>query len=95
MSAYVVVEIKVHDPELYTSYTHLTPAIIASYQGKFIARGGDTIVLEGDWQPKRLVLLEFPTLEIANTWWNSKEYSKARAIRQRAATTKMIIIDGV
>lgn len=95
MSAFVVVEIEVHDQELYKSYTNLTPASIASYQGKFIARGGDTIVLEGEWQPKRLVLLEFPSVEIANSWWHSEDYTKARAIRQKAASTKMIIIEGV
>ena len=95
MSAFVVVEIEVHNQELYQSYTKLTPESIASYQGKFVARGGETIVLEGDWNPKRLVLLEFPSVEIANSWWHSKEYTKAREIRQKAATTKMIIIEGV
>lgn len=95
MPAFVIVEIEVHDQDLYKSYTQLTPDSIASYQGKFVARGGNTIVLEGDWQPKRLVLLEFPSVEIANSWWHSEDYSRARKIRQRAATTKMIIIDGV
>lgn len=94
MSAFVVVEIEVHDQELYKAYTNLTPASIASYQGKFVARGGDTIVLEGEWRPKRLVLLEFPSVEIANSWWNSEEYTKLRKIRQRAASTKMIIVNG-
>ena len=95
MAAFVVVEVDVHDKDLYKTYTQLTPASIASYQGKFIARGGDTIVLEGDWQPKRIVLLEFPSVEIANSWWHSEDYTKARAIRQKAASTKMIIIEGV
>jgi len=95
MSAFVIVEIDVHDQDLYKSYTQLTPASIASYQGKFVVRGGETMVLEGDWQPKRLALLEFPSMEIANSWWHSEEYTKAREIRQRAATTKMIIVDGV
>ncbi len=95
MPAFVIVEIEVHDQDLYKSYTQLTPDSIASYQGKFVARGGDTIVLEGDWQPKRLVLLEFPSVEIANSWWHSEDYSRARKIRQRAATTKMVIVDGV
>jgi len=95
MSAFVIVEIEVHDQDLYKSYTQLTPASIASYQGKFVVRGGETMVLEGNWQPKRLALLEFPSMEIANSWWHSEEYTKAREIRQRAATTKMIIVDGV
>ena len=94
MSAFVIVEIEIHDQELYKSYTQLTPATIESYQGKFIVRGGETIVLEGDWQPKRLVLLEFPSVEVANSWWHSKEYTKARKIRQRASSTKMIIVSG-
>ena len=94
MSAFVVVEIEVHNHELYKTYTELTPASIASYQGKFVARGGETIVLEGDWKPKRLVILEFPSVEIANSWWHSEEYTKARDIRQKAATTKMVIIEG-
>jgi uncharacterized protein (DUF1330 family) len=95
MPAFVIVEIEVHDQDLYKSYTQLTPASIAAYQGKFVVRGGETSVLEGDWQPKRLVLLEFPSMEIANSWWHSEDYTKAREIRQRAATTKMIIVDGV
>jgi len=94
MTAFVLVEIEIHDRELYNSYTELTPKSIASYQGKFLIRGGETTVLEGDWQPKRMVLLEFPSVEIANSWWHSEEYSKARAIRQKAASTNMIIIEG-
>ncbi len=94
MSAFVLVEIEIHDQDLYKTYTKLTPASIESYQGKFVVRGGEMTVLEGDWQPKRLVLLEFPSVEIANSWWHSKEYTKAKKIRQRAATTRMIIING-
>lgn len=94
MAAFVLVEIVIHDHELYNSYTQFTPASIASYQGKFLIRGGETTVLEGDWHPKRLVLLEFPSVEIANSWWHSEEYTKLRKIRQKAASTKMIIING-
>ncbi len=95
MSAYILVEIEIHDHELYKSYTLLTPETIEKFKGKFIVRGGETIVLEGDPSSKRIVILEFPSMEIANSWWHSKEYSQAREIRQRAASTRMTIVDGV
>ncbi|WKK65369.1 DUF1330 domain-containing protein [Lutimonas zeaxanthinifaciens] len=95
MSAFVLVEIDIHDMELYKSYTLLTPATIAAYNGKFVVRGGEATVLEGDWKPQRIVILEFPSVEKANDWWHSQAYEKARKIRQKAATTKMIILEGV
>ena len=95
MPAYVIVEIEIHDPDLYKSYTLLTPEIIENYQGKFLVRGGESIILEGDKSPKRVVVLEFPSLEIANSWWHSQDYSKARKIRQQAATTRMTIAEGI
>jgi len=94
MAAYVLVEIDVTDPATYEDYKKLTPATLAAYDGKFIVRGGAYETLEGDWQPNRMVLLEFPTVERAKEWWNSPEYSKAKAIRQRAADTKMIVLEG-
>ncbi|MGI9531936.1 DUF1330 domain-containing protein [Lutimonas sp.] len=95
MSAFVIVEIEIHNPELYTSYTALTPETIENHQGKFIVRGGETKVLEGDHSPQRTVILEFPSMEAADSWWHSEAYTKARKIRQQAATTKMTIVQGV
>ncbi len=95
MPAFVIVEIKIHDQELYRSYTLLTPETIASFGGEFVVRGGETISLEGDWIPERLVVLKFPTVETAQEWWNSEAYSKPKKIRQKAATTKMIIAAGI
>jgi len=62
MPAYIIVEIEIHNPEMYEEYKKLTPASIAAYDGKFIVRGGATEALEGNWQPQRLVVLEFPTV---------------------------------
>ncbi|MCA0933622.1 DUF1330 domain-containing protein [Lutimonas saemankumensis] len=95
MAAFVLVEIDIHDKELYKSYTLLTPATIAAYDGKFVVRGGEISVLEGEWNPERIVLLEFPSVEKANEWWHSEAYEKVRKIRQKAATTKMIVLKGV
>jgi len=94
MKAYVLVEIGIHDHDLYDEYKKLTPASIAAYDGKFLIRGAKSESLEGDWNPERIVVLEFPSVERAKEWWNSEEYSKAKSIRQRAATTKMLVIEG-
>lgn len=94
MAAFVIVEIEIHNQELYTSYTQLTPDTIAEYDGVFVVRGGETKVMEGNWNPKRIVLLKFPSVARANEWWHSESYTKARKIRQKAARTNMIIVDG-
>ena len=94
MPAYVIVEVEIHNHGEYEEYKKLTPAAIAAFDGKFIVRGGKTIPLEGNWNPERIVVLEFPTVQRANEWWNSELYSRAKVIRQRAAKTKMLIIDG-
>ena len=94
MSAYVIVEVQINDPAAYEEYQKLTPAAIAAYDGKFIVRGGKTESLEGDWNPQRIVILEFPTVERAKEWWNSPEYTKAKTIRQSAAKTKMLVVEG-
>ncbi len=95
MPAFVIVEIEVRDPEAYETYRSLVPASVDAYGGKFIARGGATENLEGDWAPERIVVLEFPSLERARQWWSSPEYRDAKAIRMRAAQTRMIAIEGV
>ncbi len=95
MPAFVIVEIEIHNHELYNAYTLLTPETIEKFKGKFIVRGGETIVLEGDPRSNRIAVLEFPSMEIANSWWHSEEYSHARKIRQQAATTRMTIVEGV
>lgn len=95
MPAYVIVEIEIEDHETYEEYKKLTPAAIAAYDGKFIVRGGKTECFEGDWNPERIVVLQFPSLEIAKEWWASAEYSEAKALRQKAAKTKMIVMQGV
>lgn len=95
MAAYIIVDVTINDTAEYEAYKKLTPASIAAYNGKFIVRGGQTTTLEGDWQPGRIVVLEFPTLAIAKEWWASGEYAVAKIIRQKTAATKMIVVEGV
>jgi len=95
MPAYIIVDIDIMDPEGYEEYKKLTPATLALYKGKFVVRGGVTETLEGNWDPGRIVILEFPTVADAKMWWASAEYAPAKRIRQSTATTQMIIVEGL
>ncbi len=95
MTAYVLVDIEVTDPIRYEEYKKLAPAIIESFGGKYLARGGRTETLEGDWSPSRLVILQFESVEQAKKWVNSPEYSDARKMRLATTNSKMIVIEGL
>ena len=95
MPAYIIVDVKIINPDDYEVYKTLTPASLTPYQGKFIVRGGPTETLEGSWHPGRIVILEFPNSECARQWWNSPEYAPAKLIRQSASDTRMILVEGV
>jgi uncharacterized protein (DUF1330 family) len=94
MPAYVIVEIDILDPAGYEEYKNLTSATVEKY-GKYIVRGGRTEVLEGDWNPKRIVLLEFESAQRAKEWLNCEEYREPRKMRHRTAKTNMIVVEGV
>jgi len=95
MTAYVIVDIEVSDPEGYKEYAKMAPDTVKLYGGKYIARGGANETLEGDWQAKRLVILEFPSVEQANKWLYSPEYAPARALRHQYARSNMVVIEGI
>jgi uncharacterized protein (DUF1330 family) len=95
MTAYVIVDIEVLDPIMYEEYKKLAPATIELYGGRYLARGGRTEKLEGDWTPSRLVILQFESLEQAKKWVNSPEYSEARKMRLATTNSKMVMIEGV
>ena len=95
MAAYVVVQIDIHDSVAYERYKVLAPPSIAAYGGRYLARGGATDPLEGGWDPARLVILEFPTMEAARAWWESAEYAEAKALRHAAAHSQMIAVQGL
>ena len=95
MTAYVIVDVEVTDAEEYEVYKKLAPPAVALYGGKYIARAGKTEILEGDWTPNRLVILQFEGVEQAKAWLNSPEYSEARSMRHKYARTNMVVIEGV
>jgi len=94
MPGYVIVEIDVLDPAGYEEYKNQAGATVVAYGGKYIVRGGATETLEGDWKPKRLVVLEFESVQRAKDWWNSQEYRELNKMRQRTAQAKMIVVEG-
>ena len=95
MSAYVIADITVNDPERYEEYKKLAPPAIAAYGGKYLARGGKSEILEGNWEPDRIIILEFESLETAKKFINSPEYSEARALRHKTASSNMIVVEAL
>lgn len=94
MPAYVIADVAVHDPVAYREYSQLVPGTLEPFGGRFIVRGGEFERLEGDWQPARLVVLEFPSADHARRWYASQPYAAARAIRQQASSGSLILVEG-
>jgi uncharacterized protein (DUF1330 family) len=94
MAAYVIANVDVTDPTSFAEYRALVPATIEAYGGRYLVRGGAHQVVEGDWQPKRVVVLEFPTLADARRWYDSEEYRRPKAIRFRCARTDVVFVEG-
>jgi len=95
-AAYVIVEMKVSDPDQYKQYMAAAPATVAAYGGEYIIRGGRHESLEGDWQPARVAVLKFPSYEQAKAWYDGEQYRSVRA--KRAGATEyfnMIVVEGV
>ncbi len=95
MPAFLIADVEVTDPVLYEEYRKGAPATIAAYGGRYVARGGATEVLEGDWQPRRAVVLEFPSLGQLHAWYQSAEYAPLRAIRAKASNSRIVAIEGL
>ena len=95
MAAYMVLNIEVTDPTRYADYAKAAGATVEQFGGRYLARGGRAESLEGSVQPKRVVILEFPTAERAKAWWDSAEYREPKRIRQSAATSDTLIVEGV
>jgi len=94
MAAYVLGEIEVTDPTAYAQYGRQVPATIEKYGGRFVVRGGKVEALEGGWLPKRLVVLEFPSMAQALAWYRSPEYAPLIALRQKASRGKLVAVEG-
>jgi uncharacterized protein (DUF1330 family) len=95
MPAYVIANVDVRDAARYEEYRKMVLPTIQAFGGRFLARGGKIDSLEGPWQPNRIVIVEFPSVERAKAWWSSPEYAPAKALRQQTSEGSLIVIEGV
>jgi uncharacterized protein (DUF1330 family) len=94
MPAYLIVDVDVTDQDTYQTYATQVPPILHQYGGRYLVRGGKTEVLEGDWRPTRLVVLQFDDVAAARRFYSSKEYRAIIDFRHRAASARMILVEG-
>lgn len=95
MSALIIVDIEVTDPVRYEDYKRLASAAIAAHGGRYLVRGGASEVLDGEWTPRRLVVLQFDSVEKAKAWRESPEYAEAKKVREECARVNMVVVEGV
>ncbi len=95
MSAYVIAEVEITDPDTFEEYRKLVPPTLEAFGGRYVVRGGAVAGLEGGWQPQRMVVIEFDDAERAKAWHGSEVYAPARALREASTNTRMIVVEGV
>ena len=95
MAAYLIANVEVTDPAAYEEYKKQAPATIAAYGGRYLARGGAIEVLEGDWTPSRVVILEFPSMAQLKKWYDSPEYRPLCQIRGRTTRSSAVVVEGL
>jgi uncharacterized protein (DUF1330 family) len=95
MPAYLIADVEVTDPAGYAEYTRAIVATVDAHGGRYLVRGGRSEVLEGDWTPRRLVVIEFPNAEALRAWYDSPEYAPLIDLRQRTANARLVMVDGV
>ena len=95
MAAYLVVDIDISNPAQFEEYKKLAPAAIAKYGGRYVIRGGAYEVLEGNWKPERVTVVEFESMEKGRAFYNSPEYQAAIKARAGAADMKMLLVQGI
>lgn len=95
MSIYVIADITIKDQKAYAEYQKLVPPLVEKYGGRYLVRGGNIVAGEGDWNPTRIVMLEFPTVADAQALMTSDEYAPVAAIRHKAADSRSFIVEGV
>ena len=94
MAAYIFADIEITDPKGFEEYRQKVPAVIAAHGGKYLVRGGACEIVEGDWRPRRCVILEFPSLEKARAFIAAPDYAPLAALRQRTTNSRLVIIEG-
>jgi uncharacterized protein (DUF1330 family) len=92
MAAYAIANIRITDPDRFPEYASAVPQTIERYGGRYLARGGDVEVLEGEWEPQRLVILEFESVERLREWYDSPEYAPLKRLREEVAASQLVVV---
>jgi uncharacterized protein (DUF1330 family) len=95
MPVYVISDVTLRDPDAFETYRTRAAASIAQYGGRYLVRGGDIEALEGNWQPRAIVIVEFPDAERARAWYRSPEYASGLEVRDMALSRNLLLVDGV
>lgn len=95
MSALIIADVTVTDEARYAEYRQWSTRAMQAHGAEVLVRGGAVEVLEGDWQPTRLVVLKFPSVEQARAFYDSTDYGRARSAREGAAIMRMLVVEGV
>ncbi len=93
MTAYVIAQIDVHDPERFADYREKVPATVERYGGRYKARGGEVESLEGAPPRSRVVVIEFDDMDAARRWYRSEEYAPLIALRRAASEGSLFVVD--
>ena len=95
MAAYALIDVEITDHAAFAEFRDRAPAIVEAHGGRFLVRGGATEVVQGDWTPHRVVIVEFDSVERVKSWWNSPDHTELRATLDRSSNTTMTIVEGV
>ncbi len=95
MAAYVIVDLEVTDRDRFKDYAEAVPSTISAYGGRYLIAGGSVETIEGDWDPKRIIVIEFESLERAQEWWGSENYRELKELRRETSQAKILLVDGV
>lgn len=94
MPAYLIANIEVHDPQRYRDYLAQVPDLIEKHGGKYRVRGGESTVLEGSWTPSRLIVLEFPSREVALAFYEDPAYAPYKRLRHSVTDSSVVLVEG-
>lgn len=95
MAGYALMDVEITDDTAFAELLERAPAVVKTYGGRYLVRGGGAQVVQGDWTPHRLVLVEFDSVEQARTWWNSSDHAELKSMLDKCSKTTATIVEGV
>lgn len=95
MTSYAILDVEIHDPAGYQEFMTKAASLLEAAGGRYLARGGTHRVYEGDWEPRRLVLLEFPSLQAWESFYYGDAYQRLKALRDRCSSARLVAVAGI